>query len=466
MREPLCFDKSATSVYSFTVISVSVVYDILESRNPWWQDPKARRAGPFSVRRKLQETVLQRLQNLRDHRATMVLGPRQVGKTVLLRQVADDLLDGGWPAGSVVYFDFSDDRLTERVSPREVVEAIPRRLDSQLPTVLLFDEISSALRWDLWLKQAVDESRFEEGGGLRIAVTDSAAGLLRRGSRESGLGRWDELRMEPADFGEFLTLATSQIDAGPALPQLVERYLTIGGFPEHIRADATPQVSFKSLDRLREDIVARAILRDLGESGADLLQLRALFVHLVQMSGAELNFSRLAKRLDASRTSVRRWMALLEDTMLLSTLPLFARSAGKRARARPKVHACDPGVISAFSVRADDDRALRGRRVEAAVYRHLRSFERVEISYARDRQQREIDFVIEVEGRRIAVEVTSSQTVTKDKRQKLIRAAEAFDIPERCLIHGGFESETVDNVRLIPLTPFLRDPETLLEPVS
>ena len=76
----------------------------------------------------------------------LLLGPRQVGKTVLLLQLADDLLDKGLPPQNLTYFDFSDERITEEVTARQVVEAQPVGVNSEYPRVFL-------LRRDPWLRE-------------------------------------------------------------------------------------------------------------------------------------------------------------------------------------------------------------------------------------------------------------------------------------------------------------------------
>src|SRR5437868_2805545 len=169
--------------------------EVLADRNPWWRDPKARAPAPLS-RRDLQGAVRDRLLT-NDRRAIVVVGPRQVGKSVLLHQCVNDLLDRGWPPANLTYFDFSDDRLSRPPpSAREIAAFRPLGLRDDHPRALLLDELGKAPRWADWLKQAVD------AGGARIAATDSAATILRRGGRESGLGRWDELSMEGLTFRE------------------------------------------------------------------------------------------------------------------------------------------------------------------------------------------------------------------------------------------------------------------------
>ena len=103
------------------MVRSDVIREILEDRNPWWLDPEARRIVP-SVRRDLYEE-LERFVGLEGgRRAAVIIGPRQVGKTTLLLQLANQLLSQGWPPANLTYFDFSDDRLLEEISPRSVTD--------------------------------------------------------------------------------------------------------------------------------------------------------------------------------------------------------------------------------------------------------------------------------------------------------------------------------------------------------
>ena len=156
---------------------------VLEDFNPWWKEPGVRKALAWPVRRSPHRRLLDQLRRLDDRRAQVLLGPRQVGKTTLLKQLADDLLDLGWPAANLTYFDFEDFRLTREVSPDEIAGVRPVGTDPGRPRILLLDEVHHFPRWDRWLKYAVDN---QVG---RIVATDSAASLLREAGRESGQSR-------------------------------------------------------------------------------------------------------------------------------------------------------------------------------------------------------------------------------------------------------------------------------------
>ncbi len=377
----------------------------------------------------------------------VVLGPRQVGKTVLLMQTADDLLDRGMPAHNLTYFDFSDDRVTRPVAAREIAEVHPVGLIEEQPRVLLLDEVRLAPNWARWLKQAVDR------GDGRIVVTDSAASLLRQEGRESGQGRWDEFRLEGLSFQEFIRLQ--------GRPDVFERYLAIGGFPEHALNEDLPEVR----RRLRSDVVNRAILRDLSGRVDSAEAVRDLFVYLMQASGGLFNAKARGAELGKDERSVRRWEQLLEDTFLVTRLHRYARSPAVGLRSQPKIYAADHGLVSAFAVSHRQDSMLRGQIFEAAVFRHLRDAARelgAQLYYFRSKAKEEIDFVVEASGEQVAIEVTCSRPDGR-KRRRLKTASSRLKPDRTLLIHGGLVEESGEDLRSLPLQQFLLDPLGSLE---
>ena len=441
---------------------------LLEDHNPWWRDSARRRASDYPIRRDLQPVVVERIGRLESRRATVVRGPRQVGKTVLLLQTADDLLDRGWPAANLTYFDFSDDRVTAELTAREVAEAAPPGVAEGRPRVFLFDEVTWARGWDRWLKQAVDRK------AGRVVATDSSASLLRSAGVESGQGRWDELMLEGLSFREYLRLngvpGEREEDVFARAPDLLGRYLSVGGFPEYARHDNPPE----AWRLLRSDIVDRAILRDLAGRVQDPAPVRDLFVHLVQDSGALFNSAARASDLGVSGRSVRSWSTLLVETCLLWPLGLLPRSTKAasrlRARARQKMYAADHGLVSAFAISPDGpDDELRGRVFETVVFAHLRSLVREvgsELYYFREKDRHEIDFIVQAPGLRTAVEVTGSARIRPRRLQRFAAAVRRAGADRALLVHSGLIDDGIEGSGRVSLAKFLIDPSRALEGAS
>lgn len=443
------------------------IHDLLVSQNPWWSDPHARASSAYPLRRDAQRALSRQLLRLEDRRAAVLVGPRQVGKTVAVLQTVDELLDLDWPPGNLTYFDFSDPRLTAPILPTEIVEITPPTVDPEQPRVLLFDEISRAVSWDLWLKSVVDR------GGFRVGATDSASSLLRRGTRESGQGRWDQIVIEGLSFAEALRFL-SGTDEDPerifgANPEYLERYLEAGGFPEHLLRMATsPMADLEIARRLREDVVEGAVYRDFARFEVASESVKNLFIYLVESSGAIFSAAERAEDLGRDYRTVQRWIGLLEDAGLVATLARFATRPSRRLKGArsPRVFASDHGLISALSSSGTSAPEVRGQLFEAVVFRHLRELARARqgrLSYFRVRDDLEVDFVFELGERRIAIEVTGARNVRPRKVARARAAADELGAERLVFIHGGLAEASDERSSSVPLSRFLLTPETILE---
>ncbi len=441
---------------------------IASDLNPWWTDPRARPPEADMARRDMFAQVLDRARGPSGSRAVVVLGPRQVGKTTLLAQIAAEALTSGFPAPNVTYFDFWDDRLTGALSPRAVVDIRPVGLQADQPRLFLLDELHRAERWDRWLKQAVDSQR-RRMPEIRYLVTGSAAALLGSGSRESGLGRWDELVIEGLTFAEFLRLgpggAANPAEALARHPQAFDRYLLLGGFPAHMFAPDAEETR----RTIRSDIADRAIHRDLYDRGVDLSRVKALFIFLTANSGAIWNALNRGRDLEADRRVVQSWLDLLEETRLVVPLPKYVKpghgNAGKQLRPHPKLYAADHGLVLAFASmpKPFDDPHVRACVFETTVYRHLRHVRAAvgaeRISYFRTGDESsEIDFVLDLPSGQVGIEVTTARDVRRDKVEKLRAAGERLGSHRLLLVHGGVAKVEGAGVPNVPLHEFLLDP--------
>lgn len=458
------------------------LFNLLAAVNPWWAAPLHRGTQAFPQRRKAFAALWRSLEREGVPRATALVGPRQVGKTTLLRQLVDELLDSGWPPGNVTYFDFKDDRLVPPADLRDVVEYVPPEAQPGRPRILLLDEVTGASQWAPALKLLVDAARQNpEGAQIRLVVTDSAAGLLREGAWEALQGRVDEVRVDSLDFGEFLLLqgtdGESPEDVLRRRPDALERYLSLGGFPEFI-LDPDPS---RARRLLRSDARDKAIGRDLLRAGVDIARLRDLFSCLVQDSGAVFDAASRARELAASEDgradprSIRAWLVLLERASLVSLLnPRVGGAPAGRIRgsgalkSRPKVFAGDHGYVAAFAPYADPMTVsdVRARIFEAVVLLHLRltdsSGEAPRLSYYRQREDLDLDFVVEDAHGGLGIDVTSSAKVSRERLDKKWRAAESAGLGRLLLIHAGREERQDGPIRVVALQSFLLDPQSYL----
>ncbi len=432
-----------------------VIDEILLSYNPWWQTGTFSLSG-YPTRRLLQKVALEHVQE-EPRRALLIRGPRQVGKTVLLRQVAEDLLRAGFPAARLLYFRFDDERLPAGVSLRTVLSRLEPE-DADRPVICLLDELTGAEEWARGLKLAVDR------GGYRVLATDSSARLLRLGAQESGVGRWDELEMETLTFREALAFQARPGETIESVlkrsPGILFRFLRSGGYPEHVLSEDLRRVD----ERLRSDLSDRVIGRDLVDY--DVTRVQRLFAYLARTSGGLMSYAGLAGELEADQRSIKEWIGALSQAMLTFPLERLTTRASQSLRERRKLYVADSGVVCAFAIASDPlaDGEVVGRALETLVFRELREICRREggrLSFYRDQKEQEVDFVWEGPGGVALLEVGSRWRADKNARLDGLRAGLRARVA--CQLHPG---PLRQGPRSRTLEEFLLAPDSLWEGVS
>ncbi|MEQ1735985.1 MAG: ATP-binding protein [Rhodoglobus sp.] len=452
---------------------------ILAGSNPWWSDPRARARPAGLVERPELHTLLADFVELGwPQRAHALIGPRQVGKTSIARQVIDHHLDAGWPAGRVLYFDFSSSLLTSAVTIETVLEQIKPGTG---PRLVVFDEVTHAPRWSQALKELVDlVRRGPPHGDDRVLVLDSSAAALRGGAIDDLEGRVVEHRIEGLDYVSFLKrllLPEETIEALRArLPDPLGYYLARGGLPGVSEINDVQ----RARELIRSDLVDVAIRRDVAEGGRDAVRIQRLFTYLVRASGSQVKSTEVARDLLADGgeatldpRTVDAWIGLLVKAGLLHRLEPWTRPRAKqKAKAQlasvPKLYAFDPGLVTALdpNPRPLDRPGVLGSVYESAVYRHLRRL-RVkgmvaEIGFLRRKDRDEIDFVLDDGEKSVGIEVTSSIEPGK-KTAEALELAEEFGISRVLVIHGGRKRVERGAATEIGLEEFLMDPRSRVE---
>lgn len=371
-------------------ISDQEVGEHLKRLNGWWSAPDAFHADAATLRpRAYLPAVRDLLTDARLRRAVVLLGPRRVGKTVLIRHLIRDLIEGGVPARRIGYVEV-DHPLLHGQSLESLVAQVERASGpgGDGPRYLLFDEIQYLKDWERHLKQLVDH-RPE----LRILVSGSAAAALKRQSSESGAGRFTDFLLPPLTFSEYLSLATASpaiVETSPgsyrignaqALEMQFVDYVNFGGYPELALSRAVredPQRFVKS------DIVDKVLLRDLPQLYGiqDIQELNSLFTLLAYNTGEEVSLEGLSQRSGVGKTTIARYIEYLEAAFLLRRVFRVDQSGRRYQRERAfKVYLTNPAMRTGLfgPLSADDD--AFGHLVETAVFAQ-RFHENAVLNYA------------------------------------------------------------------------------------
>jgi hypothetical protein len=351
---------------------------------------------------------------LADTPAVMLVGPRQAGKSTLVQELAS----GPHPAR---YVSLDDLRALDaaREDPVGFIAGADRPL--------VIDEIQRAPELLLPIKAAIDEDR-RPG---RFVLTGSAQVMLLPKVSESLAGRVETHTLWPFSQAEIEGVAGRAVDwlldederppASPPTPreELLER-LVRGGFPEAVARRG----------RRRDDWLAAYLtaivqrdLRDLA-SIERLAEMPSLLASLAARVRAPLNKVEVSSSIGVPRTSLDRYLTLLEHVFLVRRLPAWHTNRIKQITKSPKLLISDSGLL-AHLLRADrqrlgEDDSLLGTVLECFVGMELAkqlaaSPARASLLHMRTATGAEVDFVVEAASGRIAgVEVKSSATVRRD----------------------------------------------------
>ena len=332
---------------------------------------------------------------LKQQAAVAIIGPRQVGKTTLARDIADQ-----HPGSLYLDLEAREDRekLTEPV-------LFLREYENSL---VVLDEINRVPELFSSLRGLIDQGRRTGQGTGRFLILGSASIDLLRQSGESLAGRITYIDMGPFN--------TQELPADE--PTLLKLWLR-GGFPgSYLAAEDTTSM------RWRVDFIRTYLERDVSEFGPQIPAgvLERLWTMLAHGQGTLLNNARLASGLQISAPTVGRYIDLLSDLLLVRRLAPFHRNDGKRLVKSPKVYVRDSGLVHALlGLKTYNDLAghpVAGSSWEGCVIENLLAAapERTVASFYRTAAGAEIDLLLEIPGHGMwAIEVKRSLSGRPEK---------------------------------------------------
>ena len=385
---------------------------------------------------------------LQDTPVVCVLGPRQSGKTTLVRSLA--------PERAFVSLDEPDYLYAAAIDPAGFIASLPQEVT--------LDEVQRAPGLLPAIKLAVDRNRRP----ARFLLTGSANLLLLPKVTESLAGRMEIAQLHPLTEaekarrpGRFVqallegALAPS-IDPPPAeAPPLSER-LVAGGYPEPLTR--TPARARQWRRQYLRSVIERDV-RDVARvKDADDL---ARLLELLALRGAHLlNVSRLAGELGLRRETVERYLSVLERLFLLRRLRPWHGNAAKRLVKSPKAHLLDSGLAATLADLTERDwlrqRQRMGRLLESFVVQQLvaqASWTDPDLRFwhYRDKDQAEVDVVM-TRGRGVwGVEIKAARSLAGGDGRGLARLAAicGADFRQGVLFHTGTDLLPMADERML-----------------
>lgn len=355
--------------------------------NPWWQhgsvDSYYTQMQPRLYFQLFYPLVIQR----QPKRAVVLMGPRRVGKTVMLYHSIQSLIKAGTPPRRLIYLSV-ETPLYSGVDLETLLRAAWEATGDPNPTTgagewtIFFDEIQYLKDWEIHLKSLVDS--FHQ---VKFVVSGSAAAALKLKSRESGAGRFTDFMLPPLTFNEFIYLKDlDHLLKKVTLPwgdqsasfynssfeqelnhQFID-YINYGGYPEVL---FSKEIQHNPGRYIRNDIIDKVLLRDLPSLYGiqDVQELNRLFTMLAYNTGNEFSLESISQSSGGVRKyTIKKYIEYLEAAFLLKIVRRVDQSAKRFQRDNYfKIYLTNPSLRSALfaPITATDDRL--GSLVETAV---------------------------------------------------------------------------------------------------
>ncbi|MBU2523176.1 MAG: ATP-binding protein [Nanoarchaeota archaeon] len=420
---------------------------VLNRYNPWWDGkpiPESKtnsfKRGDFFVIR----------ENLKRKEICSIVGPRRVGKTILIHQLIQDLLDSGVDPKRILYLSIDEVELNrggaelKHILKTYANYIIKRSLDCLEETHYLFlDEIQELPHWEKILKNWHDL-----GHNLKFIISGSSSIWITKGTEESLLGRIKTSIMMPLKFSEILrykkvlgenfaverkrvqTAFIKSIDdndlsafknelehfVGGLAPKRDEieielnRYMVVGGYPEFLEEKDYTRIGESVRDKIKL-IFFKDIVRYFKIRNPKVLE--DLFKILAKNSSNHLNIMDTARLLDIQRPTLKDYLRYLAKAYLIKASEFYSISRKARIRKQNKWYVLDPGIRNGISDYLDDsllkNETELGIVVESILFDHLSRLKynlepgpETEIFYWKNKK--EIDFVLTIKRKPVPIE--------------------------------------------------------------
>jgi uncharacterized protein len=473
------------------------VLKVLNRYNPWWDGkpiPESRisqfKRGDFYM---IKEGI--------DKREILsIVGPRRVGKTILIHQLIQDLLDKKVDPKRILYLSVDEVELSKGGAElKHILEVyskyiIKTALDSLSETHYLFlDEIQELPHWEKILKNWQDL-----GHKLKFIISGSSSIWITKGTEESLLGRIKTSIMMPLKFSETLRFKDildgeyslqrnvvrkaliEAVESGDVLKfkkaienfagdlaskrEQVEielnRYLVVGGYPEFLQEKDYTRIGESVRDKIKL-IFFKDIVRYFRIRNPKVLE--DLFKVLARNSGGQLNLMDTAKLLDIQRPTLRDYLKYLSKAYLIKSSEFYSTNRKARIRKQSKWYVLDSGIRNGISDYLDDsllnNETELGMIVESMLFDHLSRLKynlepgpETEIFYWKDKK--EIDFVMTLKRKPIPIESKYRDTLPQESVEQVREFMKVNKSPLGIIVTKSLFKIDEDVLR-IPLWLFL-----------
>lgn len=441
------------------------VLETISKINPWHKNGQVPKAQLESFQRREFQKLIPDLSKL--DMATMIIGGRRVGKSVLMYQLIDHLLQNETKQENILFIQGDNPILIEYLKDKNLLNVIfdiyqkyiiKNSFSELTDTVYIFiDEAQNISKWELEVKSIID-LKYK----IKFIITGSSSRELRQGTQNPLTGRIIVQTIPPFSFSDFIRynvqsqqkesfetfinkpshnfktgLAESNIEliflsaqhvvglmSKFNIKRKLDEYLYIGGFPwvlSHKDGD--------DIHKYLRDLLTTTISKDILTQVEirDTQAFERLMVNLCLSSGNIIKYKSLAEVLGLDERSVIKYVDYYVEShwAFISSPYLFHRKVDS-VKSGKKIYVIDSGVMNTLTFKDEtdlkNDRQYRGEVLENIIHNHLLSFKQSLVGtfqnfipyWQEEETSKEIDFIFESKNGVIPIEVKCKVNVDED----------------------------------------------------
>ena len=390
----------------------------LQDFNPWWRDGKVP-AGLLGKKRRIFNDIIKYV----DKRQIILFtGLRRVGKTTLMYQIMEELLEKKVSPYHILYFSFDEMRYDLNDIVKEYETQVLRGNISKNRVFIFLDEIQKLPDWTSKVKLLYDMNP-----GVKIFLTGSAQITMWKGIRESLAGRFFEFEVNPLDFDEYLEFKGITVDRKREglfendLKLHMDGYLKTGGFIEALELD-----DYMLRKYLKESLLERVVFVDIPQTFR--LDIPELLFKILTITAARpgfyLDYKSLGNDLKIDHRTISNYVSYLEYSLFLQKLYNYSRNLLTSEKKVKRLYLCNTAFTLALNPQADLSLVMEQFFVNTLDARF----------FLKTPQKEEIDIIHIHDTHPMPIEVKIRKKVGKDDVKTLFRFMEKNSINKGLII--------------------------------
>lgn len=440
----------------------------LNKTNPWWVN----KAVPIEAKKPVKRQIFKEiLESMKLRRATIVIGPRRTGKTVLIKQLIQELIKKNSERNFLYYslddpsiFTYSNDVL------RDTLNYFLENIALKGKKYVFLDEVHLYKDWFKWIKAYYDKEK-----DLKFVLTGSSSLVLQTDANKYLRGRTITFELFPLSFREFLELngvkiteqELNSINASkPDYPetkklsnkvkQSFNEFLLVGGFPEWFEV----KNARKWHSMLIEDIPKKAIYEDAAKlyGVKNTKTLESILAFIVANQSRILSYESINEIAKLDHGTLLNYIKYITTAYLAIEILKYETNIKTQLKAMKKYLAIDQGLRNALLKEYEVKEDNMGLIIENIVGVHLfKTAKNKDLKLFYMKSNNEVDFLIKNKSA-VPVEVKYKETVTKKDLKPLLKTMEKHKLKKGAIItKNQLKKEKIQGkeIRFIPAWQFL-----------